>query len=98
MYRKVWFVGTVLVTAGMIWSVVAARAGVQPCGEVLTKYCIGCHEADRFCERLGGGEKEWRALLKRMVANGAELEKGDMEPLAACLSEPAEGARKVCGK
>lgn len=98
MYRKGRVVGAGLLAVGMSWSVVAARAEVQPCGEVLARYCIGCHEADRFCERLGGGEKEWRALLKRMVANGAELEKGDLEPLAACLSEPAEGARKVCGK
>ncbi|NTV12703.1 MAG: hypothetical protein HGA96_02020 [Desulfobulbaceae bacterium] len=69
-----------------------------PCGEVLEKVCIGCHEKERFCERLGAPEKEWRALVKRMIANGAELEKDDIGVLAVCLSESAAEVKKVCGK
>lgn len=86
-----------LVLGGMVLVPAQSGAGVA-CGEVLEKACIGCHESDRFCGRLGAPEKELRALLKRMVANGAELEKDEFDALAACLSEPAEGARMVCGK
>lgn len=68
-----------------------------PCEEVLAKVCIGCHQSDKFCTRLGASEKEWRGVLKLMVANGAELEKEEVAPLAACLSGPAAGALAVCG-
>lgn len=86
-----------LVVAGVIFSPAPAGAAGQ-CGEVLEKVCIGCHQSDKFCARLGASEKEWRALLKLMVANGAELEKEEVAPLAACLSEPEAGARALCGK
>lgn len=89
--------GALLLGAGIVVSAAPATAA-GPCKEVLQKVCIGCHESDRFCGRLGGSEKEWRGLLKLMVANGAELEKDEVAPLAACLSGPAEEARQVCGR
>lgn len=89
--------GALLVMVGGFVSPAPVGAAGQ-CGELLEKVCIGCHQSDRFCTRLGAPEKEWRGLLKLMVANGAELDKEDLGPLAACLSEPAEQARKVCAK
>lgn len=89
--------GALLVMAGVIVSPVAAGA-TGSCGELLEKVCIGCHQSDRFCTRLGVPEKEWRGLLKLMIANGAELDKEDVGPLAICLSEASAEAKKVCGK
>lgn len=89
--------GALLVMVGGFVSPAPVGAAGQ-CGEMLEKVCIGCHQSDKFCDRLGAPEKEWRGVLKLMIANGAELEKDEIEPLVICLSEPAEGARKVCGK
>lgn len=93
-YTGTW--ALLVMVGGIVSPVPVGAAG--PCGEVLEKVCIGCHQSDRFCARLGAPEKEWRGLLKLMIANGAELDKEDLGPLAACLSEPAEGAKRVCGK
>lgn len=83
----------------IIGGIVLPDAGVAgQCGEVLEKVCIGCHQSDKFCARLGASEKEWRGVIKLMVANGAELEKEEVTPLVACLSEPTAGARAVCGR
>lgn len=89
--------GALLLLAAVSVSPVPASAAGQ-CGEVLEKICIGCHQRDRFCTRLGVPEKEWQGLLKLMIAYGAELGKEEVGPLAACLSEPADVARVVCGK
>lgn len=84
------------VIIGGIFLPVAGVSG--QCGEMLEKVCIGCHQSDKFCARLGASEKEWRGVLKLMVANGAELEKDEVAPLVACLSEPAAWAKAVCGR
>lgn len=97
MLMKTAGLGALLIVVGAMFMAIPARAG-GPCGDVLEKVCVGCHERDRFCERLGAPDKELRALIKRMVANGAELEKDDIALLAACLSEPAAAAKELCGK
>lgn len=89
--------GALLVVAAGIIVPGTAGAGEQ-CGELLKKICVGCHESDRFCERLGAPDKEWQALIKRMVSNGAELEKNEVGPLTACLSGPGADVKKFCGK
>lgn len=92
---KCFRMGALVIIGGIVLPV-AAVAG--QCGEVLEKVCIGCHQSDKFCARLGASEKEWRGVLKLMVANGAELEEEEVAPLVACLSEPAAGARALCDR
>jgi hypothetical protein len=33
-----------------------------------------------------------------MITNGAELSSEDVEPLAACMSQPSAAAKTACGK
>lgn len=74
-----------------------ARAEGQ-CAKLMNSICLGCHNQDRFCERLGATENQWRSLLKWMIANGAELEDDEVNLLVGCLSEPADEAKKTCGR
>jgi hypothetical protein len=47
---------------------------------------------------LGATEKQWQSLIKWMIANGADLEKDEVDLLVSCLSEPADEAKKTCGR
>jgi len=68
------------------------------CVKLLDEVCMECHNNDKYCDTLGGTEKKWEALIDWMIANGAELDDGQIKLLVNCLSEPYEEAKKACGK
>lgn len=75
-----------------------ARAAEGQCAELLGSVCIGCHDSERVCAKIGGPEKKWVGLLKWMIANGAELEEEDKTLLINCMTEPYAEAKAFCGK
>ncbi len=82
-----------------IWLTAAGSVRAEDqCTVLINSVCLGCHDRDRFCARLGSTEKQWQALIKWMIANGADLKEDQAKQLAGCLSEPTEEARKACGK
>ena len=83
----------------LIWLAAAGSARAEgQCAALMNSVCLGCHDRDKFCDRLGPTEKQWQSLMKWMIANGAELEEDEVKLLVGCLSEPSEEAKKACGK
>ena len=68
------------------------------CAEHVPTTCIGCHNTDEICVRLGNSEKEWKAIILWMIDNGAELEDDEVELLVKCFSLPSAGAKGACNK
>lgn len=73
-------------------------AVADKCAEHVPTTCIGCHNTDEICVRLGNSEKEWKAIILWMIDNGAELEDDEVEPLVKCFSTPSAGAKSACNK
>ena len=85
----------------MLPAILASPAPIRAegqCAKLMNSICLGCHNQDKFCERLGATEKQWQSLIKWMIANGADLEKDEVDLLVSCLSEPADEAKKTCGR
>lgn len=86
--------------AALLFSLGASQAQAEEgdCTQLLKTVCNDCHNSDRVCEKIGGTEKKWKALLSWMVANGAELEKEERTLLVNCMTEPFDEAKNFCKK
>ena len=86
-----------LILASLV--LVAPQVAVaDKCAEHVPTTCIGCHNTDEICVKLGNSEKEWKAIILWMIDNGAELEDEEVEPLVKCFSTPSAGAKVACNK
>lgn len=68
------------------------------CAKHLTTTCNSCHTIEEPCKLLGKPAEEWNSLLDRMRINGAEIGKAAAGQMAACMSQPSDPAKKICGK
>lgn len=93
MARSTVFLGILLL--GMFFVVSPVMAD-DICVENFNSLCIGCHNTDRVCEKLGSSENEWAGILKWMVDMGAEIESDDITAMSQCFSAPSPGVKAAC--
>ena len=95
---RLFFVGVIVIwSSGIAW----AQTDEKPdCVELLQARCQECHYLERVCKQVGEHSKRrWKATLKRMVKRrGAEVTDEESKMLLDCLTAPAPGIKKECGK
>jgi len=89
---------TAILAAAVLLSAAAPAKAADACDKHLKMTCNNCHSLEAVCAQIGNPPNVLKDILSRMVLNGAELSRSDVNAMAACLSQPSEAAKIACGK
>jgi len=89
---------TAILAAAVLLSAAAPAKAADACDKHLKMTCNNCHTLEPVCAQIGNPPDALKEILGRMISNGAELSRADLNAMATCLSQPSEAAKAACGK